>query len=858
MFKRILASLIIIPILGLLIYGYLNLRNSRESHKDAFMILPEKALLLIEWHGLKQFLKNTENPSDTIFKNYICNQENIKEYQTFINNLYLELDKEQSLQIAFSNNNIYTALYKTNPKNYNWFFCTTIPKEIDNSVLLKIIQKINNNKFSVKNNGSTYELKTGLNSILYFYFTNGIFAASESQLLLNKSLLLVDKGDSKFSNNKIENLMKLSGTNNDFSIYAYADGLNELLPKNLTDNYSLIDKLIKKNTLVSADVKMESDYIFTTGFILTPNNEKLDKPEKFEMSMVIPNNFGSLEWFGNSLNFIKNTDSISNLVNDCFDNEIAYLNTSALNSDINYYKYQIIELKENTFFIKSINKIDSSFFNTVYNDSSFSLPSGKLPNLLNRNYINSHEIHGKQIKNYLVLANNKMAVTKFQEQILIGNTLDKNPDFIKSNDLVFSKSNSVNIINPICDTKYLTENIIMNGQKTFSSNVDWLNKITLIINLTSNNGKEILSNYYIGYNKYNALKLNIAWRKKNENKSYSEFIKLFSKEDSSTFVLCKGENKIDIFDNYGNIYSSISTIDTILGNIISIKSKKSKNEYCIFNTPNKIYMYNVKGKLQNGFPINLESKASNNILVSYNSNNEARITIACNNKKIYQYNIKGKIVDEWKVTTLQNGCNLNLACTNSNEKPIYFGFDNESIFFKIDSKGKHLNKKDSSVLKIINIKKNEAIGNKLGIVLANNTAYIIDIKKGVAKNFMNNSIKIFDFFIANSNDNIAILLTDKGICEYNTYTKKIKLKIIRKLDEGKIKSEIIEGINYIFYYDSINKKTYCFDGSMKIKVGFPISSNLLPILFTKNDESENILLLNSWQNEIDAIYFNEK
>jgi hypothetical protein len=136
LFRRILASLIIIPILLLLVYGYLQLRKSTANNKDALSVLPENAMVLMEWHGMNDLIEDIKNAYDSSLQKHFLNQQYISSCFHFMETIKQNISNENGLVNAFKSNNVYTALYQSSNKSYNWFFCTTIPKEIDETAYI--------------------------------------------------------------------------------------------------------------------------------------------------------------------------------------------------------------------------------------------------------------------------------------------------------------------------------------------------------------------------------------------------------------------------------------------------------------------------------------------------------------------------------------------------------------------------------------------------------------------------------------------------------------------------------------------------------------------------------------------------
>ena len=865
MFRRILASLIIIPILLLLVYGYLQLRKSTANNKDALSVLPENAMVLMEWHGMDDLIEDIKNANDSSLQKHFLNQLYISSCFHFMETLKQNISNENGLVNAFKSNNVYTALYQSSNKSYNWFFCTTIPKEIDERVLLNIIKNIAKTKTEPKQSGETYELEIDAKNKLYFYLLNGIFAASQNQLLLKSSWLQLNDEKKKKTNTELDELTKLSNTNNAVSIYVNSKRISKFLGNYFKSETDFLGYNGNFDKWISADVELNNSYVFANGFITNDAKSinKLSKPSSFEMVKIIPSNMASIDWYNdasfNNKSFIQVSDSGNTVKLNCFDNEFALLTGTSLHENIDTYKFKIIELKENVSFKKYIQNVDSSLVVKQFDDSVFTISNKKFSSLFNEKYINGNQTFCAQLQQYIVFANSYTALKKYIQQIELKNTLVNNIDYKFCADKLFSNANQISIYFPDKYSSYLFQNLSDNGKKFYASNENWLKKISFVCNAVSNNGKQMQRNIYVNF-KYNPkLELNKAWQHNFEDAIELQPIKLHSKEDSCDYIAVHRNSKIEILNTSGKSIKSIALVDTLLGDIASVKSKKSKNEYCLFNTKTKLYVYNAHGEMQKGFPVSLKEKTNNSSTVFYTSENEARIMIACNDNRIYLFDIKGKAIEDWKNPKIKNQLQLPIIKTNNQEKPFYCGFDVDGNYFCFDAKGKKANKKDSIQLQILNIEKCCAVGNQSAVALAKGIVHIIDTKKGTSTESINIGTMVYDMAVDKNDINLLLLLTNRGIAQFDIHNKKTTWLINNKCNKGKINLIQIAKHDYLYYRDEVLNKLFLFDTkNNSLQNGFPINSSGKPLIINSDDEFGNYLLIHSNQKSLQSIYINEK
>lgn len=108
-------------------------------------------------------------------------------------------------------------------------------------------------------------------------------------------------------------------------------------------------------------------------------------------------------------------------------------------------------------------------------------------------------------------------------------------------------------------------------------------------------------------------------------------------------------NKLYLISNTGKILWTKQLPEKIISDIRQVDALKNDKLQLLFNTKNAVYVYDRNGKDLRGFPIKLESPASNAVSVfDYENNRDYRVFVACENKKIRCFKLNGEEVTGFK------------------------------------------------------------------------------------------------------------------------------------------------------------------------------------------------------------------
>jgi len=143
-----------------------------------------------------------------------------------------------------------------------------------------------------------------------------------------------------------------------------------------------------------------------------------------------------------------------------------------------------------------------------------------------------------------------------------------------------------------------------------------------------------------------------------------------------------------LISNTGKIQWKKNLKEKPISQIYQVDFFKNGKLQMLFNSENYIHLIDRNGNYVTGYPIKLESKASNPIAVyDYENTKDYRILIACENKRVYNYNINGKITEGFNFPQTQDIVNLKIDFRRINAKDYLIAIDRAGNIYGTGRKG---------------------------------------------------------------------------------------------------------------------------------------------------------------------------
>ncbi len=135
-----------------------------------------------------------------------------------------------------------------------------------------------------------------------------------------------------------------------------------------------------------------------------------------------------------------------------------------------------------------------------------------------------------------------------------------------------------------------------------------------------------------------------------EKKTFGKPFIVETHKSSKDCILTFDEGgKAYYFDHNDKLLWSLQLDGTPLSQVYEVDALRNGKVQYLFNTAQKIYLLDVKGRHVKGFPVKVPSGAAGPIsLMDYSNNRKYRIFVGGKDKVVYNFDINGKHVKGWK------------------------------------------------------------------------------------------------------------------------------------------------------------------------------------------------------------------
>ncbi|MFN5627919.1 MAG: hypothetical protein ACK48W_01410 [Bacteroidota bacterium] len=684
MLKRILLSLLVIPVLGGLMYFYFNAKSKNTQRFEVLDAIPNSFTWILQINDVNKTLKNfsggetiidwlAKNPDNLESHNLIAQ---IKRYvQT--NNDFFNKIAGQKAAIAFfkeegnSNFVIYAESKLSKSDFFEWIDGKYNQEE---SSSLKIYSA------------------TVAQTKLFFSYKNGIVILTKSIALLEKSLANFESNEKWKNQKSFKEIWLALNSNADAYLIANSKTISANIPNyiainpfesvgELSSNFIVNALTINKDFFSGIGVANISDNLFFSAL-------KNQSPIELKSILNLPIGIAKFQLFAFSKpqEFIKNT---------FLDSSFFYKNSALTKSFNDWFLAENIneiakvEYRNSNFYVlqksnddwswkpdSSYSTKDSNVFKIKFNSVMFK------ENSIKYSFDSIH--YFSVFKNQIVLAENKSSLLVYLKSLyneeVLGNKefsdVLENINSIKANYLILEKNKFV------LDDHLRTANQSWTNKKYFSA-----------FSLSMN--EKVFEYSFINSNNVNPKVFpDLIFSETSENFPINNCI--YYKDSEKEFIVTKGSNNlIEAFDFNGKLIWQYKISGEILGKINIIKFKEDKN-ILVFNTAEKLYFINSKGQSIKGFPMKFESKATAEISVMSNTlKDEYRITVPCENNKIYNYDGTGKVLFDWNYPIFENSIENKVIAFKENGERFYATTDVKNNFILQSRKGKRVSSSDT-------------------------------------------------------------------------------------------------------------------------------------------------------------------
>ena len=158
------------------------------------------------------------------------------------------------------------------------------------------------------------------------------------------------------------------------------------------------------------------------------------------------------------------------------------------------------------------------------------------------------------------------------------------------------------------------------------------------------------TNFYFSSTSFHLPEQPYLWRTEIESEIiHGPFITKNHKTGGNGIIVFDNLNQVYLIDNYGQIQWKKLLTGPVISEVYLVDYYKNGKIQYLFNTNDRIYLFDLNGNNVEGYPVKLPVKATNPInVIDYADKKDYRLFFAGQDKKIYNFTIQGKPVNGWK------------------------------------------------------------------------------------------------------------------------------------------------------------------------------------------------------------------
>lgn len=277
-----------------------------------------------------------------------------------------------------------------------------------------------------------------------------------------------------------------------------------------------------------------------------------------------------------------------------------------------------------------------------------------LPQLLGFQFKNISNCYYTSIGDYVVFGNSIEALQSFIDAFESNKTLANDKNYKLFSENISSEANlylySSIARSPNIYASVLTGELINDMEKSLET-IYKFEALGVQFTLNKTN-KLFYSNAYVKYNPDYKQESGTLWETKLDTSVSSKpYLVVNHNTQTKEIIVQDDANKLYLISNTGKVLWTKQLPEKIISEIKQVDVLKNNKLQLVFNTPHAIYMFDRNGKDMRGFPVRLESVATNGISVfDYENNRDYRIVVACEDKNLYCFKTNGERVGGFKFT----------------------------------------------------------------------------------------------------------------------------------------------------------------------------------------------------------------
>jgi hypothetical protein len=704
MLKKILITLLIVPVVGAAIYGYFHFKQIKTPLSPVIQAIPLSTALIVKCNTPKATMQQF-SMNNAVWKTLMAYPffGEMHEDIRFLDGLfekgsdalsYLQ-DKPLFISIHPDASHHYDVLYLINLPN-------TISKKQVNDFIKNASSKNTSTTMRIYDGVALNELKKADGNSFYYYFNKGIFACTFSSYLIEESIRQLNSGTPISADPSFDKIWNSAGKKVEATLFINYANFSQTLSGAVTKKEAdFIPALSVFANWSSLDIKPKANAYLLTGFSYSNDSSsnylnlyKNQEAQEIELIEHIPASAAYVHWTGLSdvnlffkqyenyinnspANFVRQTAvtnfykkfgiNAANFFKQWMGNQFAYVITESNSENYIQNCYAVIQTNGKNNVTDLMNDFKKQTNNKAPNTDTLNesfrgytishlTTSNLLPLVFGDAFSKLSDNYYVITKEAVVFGNTRSSLKKWINALVSNHTLGEDEKYQKFADNISSQA-TLYVYSALARSPQLISSIfnpeVLNWDETKTTSLRNFEGLAMQL---SSDKTLFYSNAYISYQPgYSAAQ---EWLTETvlDSTLHQTPSFLTDPEDSSQCLFVQDDAlNIYLINKDGKVKWKKEMAEKIHGKAHAVCSQKGKELQILFSTSTKIYLLDEAGNNVGKFPVSLSFKASNSVsVVDYDNNGEYRFLIAETNKRVYNYTHKGDPVNGWEAVPMND------------------------------------------------------------------------------------------------------------------------------------------------------------------------------------------------------------
>lgn len=547
---------------------------------------------------------------------------------------------------------------------------------------------------------------------MHYALVDGILMMSGKETLVEDAIRQLKSGVSLVKDKNFSRILTTAGQNVDANIYVNYKNVPGILSHFMDASFIRDVNAAPDFADCSAwDVYVKTDAVLLSGFTQAKDSSgkflnifRKQAPQDILLTRIVPAKTSLLLFLGISnsklyhrdyKNYLSATQqlklqameqymngveskygiSLEEYVIEWISNEMALVVTEPASPDFTNNTYAVLHSDNVEESVRKLNELGAVISNSTGkgagDDTDSEVKQGKgstveyrnhtigyvnlpqlLPQMLGWPFKKIYNTYFTSVRDYVVFGNNVEALQNFIDDYENNKVLDSDKNYRLFSENVSNEANVYLYSSLARSANIYSAFLKADLSKALEGKRDVLYKFqAAAFQFTINKANNLFySSAYLKHNPSYKQESGTLWEQQLDTTLSSKpYIVINHNTQTREIVVQDDANKLYLISNTGKILWTKQLPEKIISDIKQVDALKNDKLQLLFNTKNAIYVFDRNGKELRGFPIKLESPATNAVSVfDYENNRDYRVFVACENKKIRCFKLNGEEVTGFK------------------------------------------------------------------------------------------------------------------------------------------------------------------------------------------------------------------